>query len=139
MFLIFKILPDWFWWLLLASGLIGILLSQLPQAKSYEIIIKSLSGTLVASTIFILGMLYSDNAWKAAAAELEAKVVALSKQAEATNETIKEKTLTKVQVVRVRGNDVIQYIDREVTKSDASCVIPNEFVQAHNRAAEVPK
>lgn len=139
MFLIFKILPDWFWWLLLASGLIGILLSQLPQAKSYEIIIKSLSGTLVASTIFILGMLYSDNAWKAAAAELEAKVVALSKQAEATNETIKEKTLTKVQVVRVRGNDVIQYIDREVTKSDASCVIPNEFVQAHNRAAEAPK
>jgi len=139
MFLIFKILPDWFWWLLLTSGLIGILLSQLPQAKSYEIIIKSLSGTLVATTIFILGMLYSDNAWKAAAAELEAKVVALSKQAEATNETIKEKTLTKLQVVRVRGNDVIQYIDREVTKSDASCVIPNEFVQAHNRAAEVPK
>lgn len=139
MFLIFKILPDWFWWLLLVSGLIGILLSQLPQAKTYELIIKSLSGILVVTTIFILGMLYSDNAWKAAAAELEAKVVALSKQAETTNETIKEKTLTKIQIVRLQSNDVVQYIDREVTKSDASCVIPNEFVQAHNRAAEAPR
>ncbi len=139
MFLIFKILPDWIWWLLLASGLIGFLLSYLPQLKTYELVIKSFGFMTIAATIFILGMLHADSAWKSAASELEAKVVELSKQSAAVNEVIKEKTVTKIQVVRVRGQDVVNYIDREVVKSDGSCTIPPTFVTAHNRAAEAPK
>lgn len=139
MFFIFKIIPDWFWWLLLLSGLSAFFLSYLPQLKTYELVLKSLSGILVAVTIFVLGMLYCDNTWKAAAAELEAKVAELSKQAETVNTEIKEKTVTKLQVVRVRGDDIVKYIDREVVKYDNTCVIPQTFVDAHNRAAEAPK
>lgn len=139
MFLIFKILPDWIWWLLLASGLISFFLSYLPQLKTYELVIKSFGLMTIAVTIFIFGMLYCERTWKAEAANLQAKVVELSKQSESVNTAIKEKIITKVQVVKVRGNEVVQYIDREVAKSDGSCTIPPTFVTAHNRAAEAPK
>ncbi len=139
MFLIFKILPDWLWWILLASGLIGILLSYLPQVKTYELLLKSFGTIVVAATIFILGMLYCDNAWKSAATELQAKVTLLAEQSKNANDVIKEKTVTKLQIVKVRGQDIVQYVDREVTKGDTACQISPSFVQAHNQAAEVPK
>ncbi len=139
MFLIFKIFPDWVWWLLLASGLCSVFLSYLPQLKTYELVIKSFSYTTIAITIFIMGMLYSDNTWKSATAELEAKVVALSKQSDDTNTVIKEKIVTKLQVVKLRGEDTIRYINREVTRTDGTCAITPEFVQAHNQAAEAPR
>jgi hypothetical protein len=139
MFLIFKIFPEWVWWLLLLSGLIGLFASYLPQVKTYELVIKSLAYITIATTIFIFGMLYCDNTWKAAAAELEAKVTALAAESKGVNDVLKEKTVTKLQVVRVRGDDVVRYIDREVVKYDATCNIPQSFVDAHNRAAEAPK
>lgn len=86
-----------------------------------------------------MGMLHSDRAWKSAAAELQAKIVELSHQSEITNTVIKEKVVTKQQVVKVRGQDIVKYIDREVVKGDVSCTVTPEFVQAHNRAAEAPK
>jgi uncharacterized membrane protein len=139
MFLIFKIIPDWFWWLLLIAGLSGYFLSHLKLLKPYEFIIKIVSPILVAATIFIMGMLYCDNTWKAAAQELEAKVAQAEVASAATNEVIKEKVVYKTQVITKRGADNIQYIDREVVKYDNTCAIPKEFVDAHNRAAEQPK
>lgn len=139
MFLIFKIFPDWLWWLLLFSGLIAFFASYLPQLKTYELVFKSLGLTTIAATIFVFGMLYCDRTWKTAALELEAKVIALAAESRGVNEVLKEKVVTKVQVVKVRGNDVVKYIDREVTKSDVTCQIPPSFVQAHNQAAEAPR
>ena len=139
MFFIFKIIPDWFWLLLLGSAIIAVFFGSLPQLKTYALVIKSLAYTTIATTIFILGMLYCDNAWKSAAQELQAKVTTLEQQSQVVNTEIKERVVTKVQVVKTRGQDIVQYIDREVTKSDGTCVIPTEFVQAHNRAAEAPK
>lgn len=139
MFFIFKIVPDWFWWLLLLAGLSGYFLSHLKLLKPYEYILKIASPVLVAATIFILGMLYCDNAWKAAAAELQAKVDLAEAQSKVVNTEVQEKVIYKTQVVRQRGADNIQYITREVVKHDANCTIPPEFVNAHNRAAEAPK
>lgn len=139
MFFIFKILPDWFWWLLLLAGLSGYFLSHLKLLKPYEFILKIASPILVAATIFVLGMLYCDNAWKAAAAELQAKVDIAEAQSKVVNTQVQEKVVYKTQVVRQRAADTVQYIDREVVKYDNTCVIPKEFVAAHNRAAEAPK
>jgi hypothetical protein len=139
MFFIFKILPDWFWWLLLIAGLSGYFLSHLPLLKPYAFILKIVGPSITAASIFILGMLYCDNTWKQAAAELQAKVVALQAQSEVINTTVKEKLVIKTQVIKTRGDNIIKYVDREVTKHDTSCVIPAEFVQAHNRAAEATK
>jgi hypothetical protein len=94
---------------------------------------------VVAVAIFVQGMLYSERTWQAAARELQAQVAALSAKSEAVNTIIKDRVVTKLEVVRVRGDETVKYIDREVTKHDAACIIPQEFVQAHNVAAEAPK
>lgn len=139
MFFIFKIFPDWLWWLLLLAGISAFLLSYLSLLKPYQIILKNAGLVVVAAAIFILGMLYADNTWKAAAEELQRKVAELEVQSQQVNEVIKEKVLTKTQIVKVRGDDIVKYIDREVVKTDVGCNISSEFVQVHNRAAEQPK
>lgn len=139
MFFIFKIIPDWFWWLLLIAGLSGYFLSHLKLLKPYELILKIASPITIAAAIFVLGMLYCDNAWKQAAQELQAKVDVAEAQSKVVNTEIQEKVVYKTKVVRERGADTVQYINREVVKYDTTCVIPTEFVAAHNRAAEPPK
>jgi uncharacterized membrane protein len=139
MFLIFKIIPDWFWWLLLIAGLSGYFLSYLPLLKPHALILKIVGSITTAASIFIFGMLYCNNAWKQAAAELQTKVEIAEAQSQAVNTEIKEKVIVKTQLVKTRGADIIQYVDREVVKHDNSCVIPPEFISAHNRAAELPK
>lgn len=139
MFWIFKILPVWFWWLLTLSGLISYFISVLPQLKPYALILKNLGLLVVVVGIFINGMYYADRTWQAAAQELQAQVVAAEQKSQTTNEIIKERVVTKLQVVKVRGEETTKYIDREVVKHDSNCVIPQEFVEAHNRAAEQPK
>jgi uncharacterized membrane protein YeiB len=139
MFLIFKILPDWFWWILLLTGISAFLLSYFAALKPYHLLLKIIGLVVVALTIFVLGMLYADNTWKTAAQELEAKVAELETKSQQVNEIVKEKLVTKTQVVRVRGEDIVKYINREVVKTDTGCVISPEFINAHNRAAEQPK
>lgn len=139
MFFIFKILPNWIWYLLPALGLLGFFLSYLPQLKTYDFILKIAACTTIVIGIFILGMLYCDNAWNSAAKELQAKVAEMQVKSEAINTTIKEKVVVKTQTIKTRGDDVVRYVDREVVKYDSGCVIPKEFVEAHNRAAEPPK
>lgn len=84
-------------------------------------------------------MLYVNNWWKDKAAELEKQVAELAQKSTETNTVIEKKLITKTEIVRVRGDDIVQYVDREVTKYNNGCVIPTEFTQAHNRAAEQPK
>lgn len=139
MFWIFKIFPDWFWWFPLLAGLSGYFLCHLIPLKPQQQLIKITSGIAVAVSIFILGMLYCDNAWKAAASELQAKVDVAEAQSQVVNTTIKEKVVYKTQIIREQAKTNIQFIDREVVKYDTTCVIPVEFIAAHNRATEPPK
>ena len=138
MFLILEIFPDWIWWLGLLAGLSSFALAYLPLLKSYALLLKICGGVVVLSTIFIFGMLYTDATWRQAAAELQARVQVAEAKSQTVNETIRERVVYKTQVVRQRGEENTRYITREVTKYDNSCVIPPEFVQAHNAAAEKP-
>lgn len=139
MFFILEIFPDWFWWFLLIAGLSGYFLSHLNLLKPYQLLLKIAGCTTIAITIFIFGMLYCDNAWKLSAAELQAKVDIAEVKSQNVNTEIREKIVVKTQVVKTRGADIVQYIDREVVKGNQNCVIAPEFVDAHNRAAEPPK
>jgi hypothetical protein len=55
------------------------------------------------------------------------------------------KVVTKTQVIKTRGEDIVKYVDREVVKYDTKfapgeeCEIPKEFIKAINDAAEGPK
>ena len=139
MFQIFNFLPDLLWPALLLLGILGFFASYLPPLKPYALLIKIAAGALILTTIFIFGMLYSNRAWQQAAAELQQKLDLAVQESKTVNEVIKEKTITKLQIVKVRGDTITEYVTREVAKHDSGCVIPPEFVQAHNLAAEVPK
>lgn len=139
MFWIFKIFPDWIWLVVVILGFAGLLLSAVPQLKPYNFILKIFGLVTLVVGIFINGMLYADNCWKQAAADLQNKVTEAENKAAIVNTEIKERVINKLQIVKVRGDETIKYIDKEVIKYDTTCKIPAEFVEAHNRAAEQPK
>jgi uncharacterized membrane protein len=138
MFWILEIFPNWIWWVLLTAGLFSYFLSHLIPLKTYQLPIKIAGGTTVAVVIFILGLLYANGVWQQAAQELQAKVAIAEAKSQVVNEVIKERVVTKTQVVKQRGEATVEYITREVVKHNAGCVIPPEFINAHNRAAETP-
>jgi uncharacterized membrane protein len=138
MFWILEIFPNWIWWVLLTAGLFSYFLSHLVPLKTYQLPIKIAGGTTVAVVIFILGLLYANGVWQQAAQELQAKVAIAEAKSQVVNEVIKERVVTKTQVVKQRGEATVEYITREVVKHNAGCTIPPEFINAHNRAAETP-
>lgn len=127
-----------FYLLFLASGIgycVGLFLPN-PILKRQ---VKIASVIALAISIYLLGMLYVNNWWKDKAAQLEKQVAELAQKSTETNTVIQNKLITKTEIVRVRGDDIVKYVDREVVKYDNTCVIPREFTEAHNRAAEQPK
>lgn len=138
MFWIFKILPDLLWPSTVLAGIICFGLSYLPQAKAFHLLIKILAVTLTAAGIFTTGMLYSNQAWQARAQELQLQVAHAEQQSQQVNEVIRERVVTKLQVVKVREEGVTQYIASEVVKTDNACTISPEFIAAHNSAADPP-
>lgn len=139
MFWILEIFPHWLWGLLLIAGFSGYFLSHLVPVKTYQLPIKIVSGTLACVIIFIIGLLYANGVWKQAAKDLQHKVEVAEAKSQQVNEVIKERVVTKTQIIKQRGEATVEYITREITKHDSGCQIPVEFVTAHNLAAKAPK
>jgi uncharacterized membrane protein len=139
MFWILEIFPHWLWWLLLLTGLSGYLLASFVTLKSYNLLLKIVSGVVVALVIFIMGLLYANGVWQQAAKDLQQQVAAAEAKSQQVNTVVEERVVVKTQIVKQRAATTVEYVVREVTKHDPSCVIPPEFVTAHNQAAEAPK
>jgi uncharacterized membrane protein len=139
MFWILEIFPQWLWWLLLLAGFSAYFLSHLVPVKTYQLPIKIFGGVVVLAVIFTMGLLYANGVWQQAAKDLQHKVEVAEAKSQVVNEVIKERVVTKTQVIKQRGEATTEYITREVVKHDSSCVIPQEFVTAHNTAAKAPK
>lgn len=82
------------------------------------------------------GAISNNNTWLAKVKDLETKIAKLETKSSETNIKIVTKTLTKREYYREQGEEVIKYVDREVVKYDEQCKIPQEVVEAHNRAAK---
>ena len=136
---ILQFLPNWLFFALFFISLAAFLITKfiriLPQAQLIQ------AGSIASAffSIFMIGAISNNDAWLARVSELETKVAEAEAKSATTNTDIVEKVVTKTQVVRERGQDIVRYVDREVVKFDNTCVIPKEFVAAHNRAAEAPK
>jgi hypothetical protein len=91
------------------------------------------------------GAISNEEAWQARVKEMESKVAAAEVQSVKENVKIVEKVVKKTEYITRRGQDIIQYVDREIVKYDTKfapggvCEIPKEFIKAHNDAAEAPK
>jgi hypothetical protein len=125
---------------ILLAGVVGSFLSffiinKILKGSPYVIIAQAASAALLVSGVYFEGGYSAEMQWRERVAEVEAKVAAAEQQSKDANVKIETKTTERVKVIREQGMIVKQYIDREVVKYDATCVIPVEVVKAHNAAA----
>ena len=145
-------LPNWIFYAVLLAGVFGLLvsyfvryLSFIPFVYMYKTPIQLGSIAAIVIGTFMAGAIYDNEAWEARVKEMEEKVAAAEAQSKQENVKIVEKIVTKTQVIKTRGQDIVKYVDREIVKYDTKfapggvCEIPKEFIKALNDAAEAPK
>ncbi len=135
-------LPWWLFYMVLALGLFGLVVTYLlkfiplPIIHVYKTPLQIGSIILVVIGVYMLGSIANERAWQARIKELEVKLAQAEAEGAKENIKIVEKVVVQQKIVRERGQNIVQYVDREVVKYDTRCEIPQPFVDAHNRAAE---
>ena len=146
---IISFLPDWVFHAITFVGVLGtvagFVLGMIPAIKTYIIPVRVISILLLSFGLYLEGGLADYKVWEAKVKEVEAKLAEAELKSAKENTKIVTKVITKTQIVKVRGNDIVKYVDREIVRYDTKfapggqCEIPKEFIKAHNSAAEAPK
>jgi hypothetical protein len=118
-----------------AGTVAGFLLGVIPFIAMYRIPIQVISILVLTLGIYLEGGLSNQKEWKIKMAELEAENERIKAEGAKINTEIVTKIVTKKQVIKEKGEEVVRYIDREVVKYDASCPIPSTVIAAHDAAA----
>lgn len=135
-------IPNWVFYGLLIIGLLGFSVTYflkfipIPAIYIYKTPIQIFSIILIVIGVYMAGSIANNESWLAKVNEVKAKLA--EAEAKGVKETVKvvEKVVYQEKVVREKGKDIIQYVDREVVKFDNRCEIPPSFIDTHNRAAE---
>ena len=132
-------LPEWLLHWLVIGGALGVIASLIlefmPFVKTYKIVIQVVSVLVLALGLWVEGGLSEKSVWEGRVSVAEKK--AAEAEAKGAKETIKivEKLVYRNKIIIQKGDDVIQYIDREVVKYDHICPIPEVVIKAHDAAA----
>jgi uncharacterized membrane protein len=142
-------LPDWIFYGVFFAGLLGLLATYImkfiPFVYVYRTPIQVISVLAIVIGTYMSGAISNEESWQAKVKEMEAKVAAAEIESQKENVKIVEKIVKKTEYITRRGQDIIQYVDREVVKYDdrfrpgGQCELPKEFIKAINTAAEAPK
>lgn len=154
---IFEWLPEAAIHIIFSVGVLGIfagfVLTFIPFVKQYKLAVQISSIFIFALGVYLEGGLADNKQWIAKVKELENKLAVAEEKSKTANAVIEEKIVTKTQVVKDKGKDIIRYIDRwntkevikevegperikreEVIKYIENCPIPKELVDIHNQA-----
>jgi len=135
-------LPNWIFYAILLIGLLAFAATYLlkiipiPALFVYRTPIQIASLMMIVFGVYMAGSIANNESWLAKVEEVEAKLAEAEVKAAQENVKIVERVVVQRQVVREKGKDIVQYVDREVVKYDNKCEIPPTFIDAHNRAAE---
>ena len=143
---ILHFLPDalilWFCNILLLIGLVlviaGFFAHRIPLVWQYQLPFKVLGIALLVLGVYFRGGYAVEAEWRERVTAVEAKLRVAEQQSAKENTRIETRVVQKTEYITRRGQDIVQYVDREVAKYDNTCAIPQPFIQAHNRAAEAP-
>ena len=150
---ILHFLPDalilWICNIVLLAGILltvtAFFIKRIPIINQYRIPAQVLGIALLVLGVYWRGGYALEMEWRERVAEVEARVAAAEAKSAEENVKIVTKVVTKTQVIRTRGETITKYIDREIVRYDEKfakggvCEIPQEFIKAHNSAAEAPK
>ena len=120
-------------------------IQRIPIINQYRIPAQVLGIALLVVGVYWRGGYAIEQEWRERVAAVEAQVAAAEAASREENTKIVTKVVTKTQIIRTRGADIVKYVDREIVKYDTKfasggqCEIPSEFIKAINDAAEAPK
>jgi hypothetical protein len=142
---IFEWLPDLVTHIIFLVGAVGIfagfVLTFIPFVKQYKLAIQIASIFIFALGVYLEGGLADNKEWTAKVKDLESKLAVAEEKSKTANVVVEEKVVTKTQIVKQKGKDIIQYVDREVVKNNEvvkyieNCPVPKAIIDVHNQAA----
>ena len=144
---ILHFLPDsivlWFCNILLFTGIIatvaGFFAHRIPGLWQYQLAFKIGGIALLVLGVYFRGGLAVEQEWRERVAKVEARLAEAEAASAVANQQIDTRVQKQVTQIRQRMTYVRQYVDREVVRYNDQCVIPQPFIDVHNRAAEAPK
>jgi hypothetical protein len=146
---ILTILPDAAIHIIFGLGILGTIagfvLGFIPFIKTYKLAIQIISLLVLVLGVYLEGGLADYKEWELRVKEMEAKVAQAEAKSANTNVEIQEKIVEKTKVIREKGRDIVQYIDKEVVKKEEVikyieiCPVPKDIIDLHNQAAELNK
>ena len=142
-------IPDWFWTLVLISGIVGTLatwvLKFIPFVSTYRLPIQVASIIALVAGVYFQGVIANEAKWQDKIADLQKQIVEAETKSKETNVVVQEKIVTKTKIIKEKGKDIVNYIDREVVKKEEiikyieQCPVPKEIIDLHNQAVDLNK
>jgi hypothetical protein len=133
-------LPEAVTHLILFAGIIGVIagfvLGFIPFISTYKLPIQIISILVLSFGLYLEGGLAEQAIWQLKVKEMEASVAKAEAASQQVTTSVVTKILTKKQIIKEKGDDIVQYIDREVVKYNNTCTIPEVVITAHNAAAK---
>ena len=120
----------------LAFFVVNHILRLVPGLSKYVTIAQVVSLLVLTAGVYFKGGYSTEMQWRERVREMEAKVAQAEAESRDANAKLDNKSRDRVKVIQGKQIIVKQYIDREITKYDATCPIPKEVVKAHNAAAK---
>ena len=144
-----SLIPDWFWTLVLISGIVGTLatwvLKFIPFVSTYRLPIQVASIIALVVGVYFQGVIANEAKWQDKIADLQKQIVEAETKSKETNVVVQEKIVTKTKIIKEKGQDIVNYIDREVVKKEEiikyieQCPVPKEIIDLHNQATDLNK
>jgi hypothetical protein len=133
-------LPEFIVHLIFLAGIIGTIagfvLGFIPFISKYKLPIQIISLLLLSLGVYLEGGLAEKAKWELRVKEMEAQVAEAQAKSAVVNTQIVEKVVTQKQIVKEKGEKIVQYIDREIKVFDNSCTVPEPAIKVHNMAAK---
>ena len=132
-------LPEFVVHLIFLAGVIGTIagfvLGFLPFVGKYKLPIQIISLLLLSLGVYLEGGLAEKAKWELRVKEMEKRIAQAEARAAQVNTVIVEKVVKEKEFIKVKGQKVIEYIDREVKVFDENCSIPDVAIKAHDISA----
>ena len=136
---ILTLLPELLIHAILAVGLIALFVAtfvgKIPLINQYKLPIQIVALLLTITGVYFEGALGYKNSVALEVAELKRKLAEAEVKSQKTNTEIVEKIVKDTEVIRMKGETITEYVDREVSVYNNKCEIPAEVINAHNAAA----
>jgi uncharacterized protein (DUF427 family) len=95
--------------------------------------------------VYFQGVIANEAKWQDKIADLQKQIAEAETKSKETNVVVQEKIVTKTKIIKEKGQDIVNYIDREVVKKEEiikyveQCPVPKEIIDLHNQATDLNK